>query len=202
MFPMMISTMIFAGGDITPVEPVIETPVVEESTSGSFYLGLAYGYMTEAYTRTPDLSNPRSFDEDLNTIMLQAGYVFNPYVAIEGRYWFGGLDDLNVVNENGQSYVLAGPDAWGVYAKPMYPIAEALNIYGLLGYAAVNHSTIKLNDVNGFSWGLGASYDITENIAVFADYISIYNDDKDLPGGVINKAYEIDTINVGISYNF
>ncbi len=38
-----MSTFAIAGGDIAPVEPVIETPMVEESTPGNFYLGLAYG---------------------------------------------------------------------------------------------------------------------------------------------------------------
>ncbi len=60
----MASTMIFVGGDIAPVKPVIETPVVEESTPGSFYIGLAYDYMTEAYTRTPTQFDPRNFNEE------------------------------------------------------------------------------------------------------------------------------------------
>ncbi len=39
-----MSTLATAGGDIAPVEPVVETPIVEEST-GSFYAGLGYSYM-------------------------------------------------------------------------------------------------------------------------------------------------------------
>ena len=37
-----MSTFAVAGGDIAPVEPMVETPVIEEST-GAFYVGLAYG---------------------------------------------------------------------------------------------------------------------------------------------------------------
>ena len=38
-----MSTFAFAGGDIAPGEPMIETRMVEESTPGNFYLGLGYG---------------------------------------------------------------------------------------------------------------------------------------------------------------
>ena len=38
---MAISTFAMAGGDIAPVEPVVETPAVVE-TPGHFYIGVAY----------------------------------------------------------------------------------------------------------------------------------------------------------------
>ena len=34
-------------------------------------------------------------------VMLQAGYKFNPYIAIEGRYWIGWKKKSVVVNRYG-----------------------------------------------------------------------------------------------------
>ena len=41
-----MSTFAVAGGDIAPMEPVVNTPVVVEevSTGGGLYIGIAYGY--------------------------------------------------------------------------------------------------------------------------------------------------------------
>ncbi len=40
-----VSTFAVAGGDIAPVEPVVETPMVEEVSTGGFYAGIAYSLM-------------------------------------------------------------------------------------------------------------------------------------------------------------
>ena len=79
-----MSTFAMAGGDIAPVEPMVETPMVEESTPGAFYLGLAYGAASsdvgETYTPISGPLEGYSHDNDYDTIMLQAGYKFNPYI--------------------------------------------------------------------------------------------------------------------------
>lgn len=194
------STMIMAGGDFETVEePIVDVP--EVMTESGPYIGIAFGFMNDAYTRTPTQADPRNFDKSQSSIMLQGGYKFNEYVAVEGRYWFG-IDDLSLVNENGVPYELSGPDAWGLYVKPMYPVTEEFDIYALLGYAQVDHNTIKINNLDGFSWGIGASYEFTENIAAFIDYTSLYDDDRDLPNSGVNKAYTIDSVNFGLTYNF
>ena len=190
------STMIMAGGDIAPVEEpiIVPEPVIVD---GGLYLGLAYGFMNVDYTRTDIATTDTtgSFDEDFSSIMLQAGYKFNSYVAIEGRYWFG-IDDVTLPL---YTDAIDAPDAWGIYVKPMYPVTDAFDVYALLGYANTDTS---LNTVDGFSWGLGASYAFTDSVAMFVDYTSLYNDDRDLPGGLINKEYDINTVNVGVTYNF
>lgn len=188
--------MIMAGGDrVTIVEPVLEIPVI--MTYSGPYIGLAYGFISEDYIRNENSSvdTARSFDEDFSSIMLHAGYKFNSYVAVEGRYWFG-IDDVNLAAYNDP---IDAPDGWGIYVKPMYPIADAVDIYGLLGYASIDTS---LNKLDGFSWGVGASYAFTDNVSACVDYVSLHNDDRDLPGGIVNKEYDIDTVNVGITYNF
>lgn len=190
------STILMAGGDIAPVaveEPMVVAPVV---TDAGFYLGLAYGFLGEDYTRTNPNPTALSFSENFSTIMLQAGYKFNSYVAVEGRYW-AGIDDVTLA---AYTNAIDAPDAFGIYVKPMYPVTNAFDVYALLGYAATD---TNINKVDGFSWGLGASYAFTDSVSAFVDYVSLYDDNRNLPApSTINKAYDIDTVNVGVTYNF
>jgi opacity protein-like surface antigen len=118
--------------------------------------------------------------------MLQAGYKFNPYIAVEGRYWFDLDEDV---------------DTWGIYAKPMYPVTDAIDIYALLGYAS---SDVNYIDADGFSWGLGGAYAFTDNVAVFVDYTSMYDDDDTVAyvGGSERLDTEITSWNFGVTYTF
>lgn len=218
-----MGTFAVAGGDIAPVEPVVEELVVVEST-GNFYLGLAYGYLNDSADVTDNIGNipglasgafTNVWDESYNELMIQAGYNVNDYIAIEGRYWFG-LDDTTIYN-GVDGRIESSIDAWGIYVKPQYTM-DAFRIYALLGYGGVNYDftttnaagwTIPTNSVlddslDGFSWGLGASYAFTDNVAVFVDYVSIYNDDHSVVGGGYDTTFDqtIDSWNFGVTYNF
>jgi len=204
-----MSTFAIAGGDIAPVEPVIETPMVEESTPGNFYLGLAYGMANADSTDTwtpagSTVSEVFSDDVDYSSVMLQAGYKFNPYVAIEGRYWFGMEEEVVV----GEDLTI---DTWGIYVKPMYPVTEAFDIYALLGYASSDMEVTDgidtytpSYDIDGFSYGIGAAYDVTESVAVFIDYTSMYDDENTVNDAFGTDVYEdaITAVNFGVTYTF
>ncbi len=182
------STLAVAGGDIAPVEPVVDTPVVAPVTDAGFYVGAAYGLMGMDYSDP----TPTSWSTTHDSFMLQAGYKFNPYVAVEGRYWWGSSDDISATQK-------ADVDAWGIYVKPMYPVTDEFDVYALLGYGdtdpTVNGSG-PAYDTDGFQWGLGASYDVTSNIAVFVDYTELYNDTQ------LNEDLTIDSWNFGVTYKF
>lgn len=205
-----MSTFAFAGGDIAPVEPMIETPMVEEaSTPGAFYLGLGYGMAntestdTYFYNETP--IGTEVSDVDYSTVMLQAGYKFNPYIAVEGRYWFGMDEDY------GTNSTL-NVDTWAIYAKPMYPVTEQFDIYALLGYAssdvtvtdAADVEYTSAYDVDGFSWGIGGAYAFTESLAVFVDYTSMYDDSASDIAYYNNAEFDntITAVNFGVTYTF
>lgn len=186
------STMMMAGGDIAPVE---EPMIIEDN---GFYLGLAYsivnteveGGLTFDQTGMP-VPIP-GYDDKFSAAMLQAGYKFNSYFALEGRYWFG-LDDVNVLGLG----TVDAPDAWGLYAKPMFPVTEDFDIYGLVGYADVDlNGFVDNRNTHGFSWGLGLSYEITESIAVFADYVSLVENTIEF------RDVDVNTYNFGVTYNF
>ncbi len=204
-----MSTFAVAGGDIAPVEPVIETPMVEEST-GAFYVGLGYGMMnTEASLTDGEVT--AGLDIDHSTVMFQAGYQFNPYIAIEGRYWaaVGDADVTASVTGEGSASGDLDDDSnvWGIYLKPMYPVTSEFTVYALLGYGSVEIDIDgdTLLDDEQFQWGLGGSYAFSDNFSVFVDYVLMYDDSLDVPiirDVALNGDIEVDSWNFGVTYKF
>ncbi len=229
-----MSTFAVAGGDIAPVvEPVV--------TDSGFYLGGGYGYMDASRVESFDYQNDERgqgndngsdsfthFDDGYNELLLLAGYKFNSYVAIEGRYWYGLDTSISLAKDlyDDVSGGDVGIDAWGIYVKPMYPITDAFDIYALLGYASAEAKvsyydsytgdfySSKSDSVNGFSWGIGASYSFTNSLSIFVDYVNIYDDKEDLQNSTYNDGDDdylisnheiedtISTINFGVTYQF
>jgi len=220
-----MSSFAIAGGDITPPEePMVDVPEVMEVevVDQGFYAGLAYANLNAEATRSADAFGLKIeenlFDESFTDIMFQAGYKFNQYVAVEGRYWAGveSTIDWGVADNFGVLYSTdMSIDAWGLYVKPMYPVTPEFDVYALLGYGSAEYDltdkagnvSIKYNSesLDSFSWGLGVSYTFNENIIIFADYVSIYDDSSDT---IIEDFYDvtyddtIDTINIGVAYQF
>ena len=144
--------------------------------------------------------------------MFQAGYKINQYVAVEARYWnaFGDIDyKVSVTGEGSKSATFDsdGEDAFGIYVKPMYPVTEELDIYALLGYVSVGEDFL---DEGGLSWGLGATYSVTDNVSVFIDYTRLYAGTESDSiyfyevGDYVD--YDLDatlgSLNFGVSYKF
>ena len=216
-----MSSFAVAGGDIAPIEePIVEEVVVVENLDAGFYLGLGYGLLNAEITDTYKAGNVEitdtMVDDDFGEIMLQAGYKFNAYVAIEGRYW-AGVNDGSFLNPNDEirdaEYGMS-IDSFGIYVKPMYPVTEAFDVYALLGYASTTADIDQGNwdyvtdDVDGFSWGLGVAYSFNNNVSIFADYVNLYDDADEYAGVDYGLLYSgehdrtIDTINVGVTYQF
>ena len=199
-----------AGGNIAPIEEpiVVPEPVVDDS---GFYLGLAYGYGNFDIAAEAQVDDGNGFivgggrhyayDASYNSIMVQAGYKFNSYVAVEGRYWFGLDESVSYFGDFDLSV-----DTWGIYVKPMYPVTYAFDIYALLGYASSDATeswsggSDDYNTKDGFSWGLGAAYSFNDNVAIFVDYVSMYNDDEVVDNW--NEDITISTWNFGVTYQF
>ena len=178
---------------------------------------VSYPYIGGAFSLTqvkddyfeyyPNYGYADSTDIDYNSLMFQAGYQINPYIAAEFRYWFSvGSGDYSA----NSMYPLASNaydsfDAWGIYLKPMYPVSNEFSVYGLLGFSGVTvdgepgYWDLLYND-GDFSWGLGASYDVTSNIALFVDYVQLFNGTIDLYDYVQDT--KVDTFNFGITYKF
>jgi len=202
-----MSTFAVAGGDIAPVEPMVPAVVVEEApvANGGFYVGIAYGYEKLVIERESNGNN--LVDEKFASIMLDAGYKFNQYIAVEGRYWSGINSSNDLAWRTGINSDIT-VDAWGLYVKPMFPVTNSFNIYGLVGYGSAeatyepnNNLSITSDSVSGFSWGIGADYAITNNWSVFVDYTSIIDGES---GNLdrIDTDDSLSTVNVGVNYQF
>lgn len=191
---MALSGLVYAGGDVASIEEVVEAPVVVDESA--FYLGLGVGYIS--------FNNDFTSEEiTSNTFMLQAGYQYNRYIALEGRYAFGFNTGYDAGNLASPIFPYDGTVSnWGIYVKPMYPI-DNFSVYALLGYGEVMLDNILNGDAvdGGFQWGLGASYAFTESVSVFVDYVSLYNDTGF--DWVATKAdIDVDTWTLGVSYKF
>lgn len=188
---MAMGSFAIAGGDIKDVEPVTEVAVVDNS---SFYVGLAYSYISAEVDDT----------ETGNAYSLVAGYNFNQYIAIEGRYGqtFGDMDVDGAANSLGNCIGDCEREVTykALYLKPQYPVVESFSIYALLGYGEV---IARETSGDGFQWGLGANYKITENASIFIDYVSLYDDDLDnviILGDTFDS--QIISVNIGLIYSF
>ena len=199
---LILSELSFAGGDVVPVEE--SATVVSVAESNGVYLGLGVSSMS--------LDNDLSDEEFSATgIMLQAGYQFNQYFTIEGRYTMnvGDLDyDHGITNNPNYSDYPGDFTNLAVYLKPMYAFSD-LSIYALLGYGEVtltdlphpnNPGSVDRAE-SGFQWGLGAAYTFMENVSFFVDYVRVY-DDEGFDFRAQNANISSDLWTLGVSYRF
>lgn len=190
-----LSGFAYAGGDVAPVEePVIIPVVVDES---AFYVGLGFGGASINDEQTAEKISS-------SLLMLQAGYQYNAYIALEARASFG----FNTDYESGNTSNASGDydndvSSGGIYLKPMYPVTEAFDIYALLGYGGVQLGNLESGDAyeSGFQWGLGAQYEVVENILIFADYMKLY-DDTGFDYRAQIEDVDADAWTIGLSYRF
>ena len=180
------------------VTPKPTPKVVEKSSSGvgGFYVGLAVSDMGVRADDRVNLFSSEKHQDLQKGLTLVAGYDFMKYLGAELRA------ALSLAGEGQGQDNLA---EYGVYLKPQYPVLDNLNIYGLLGYSAINMSdpaTKEFYDKNkkfdgdnsGFSFGGGINYGITSNISVFTDVVNYLRD-----FGGSNSTWGA---NLGVRYNF
>ncbi len=195
-----MSSLLVAGGDIEEVIPVVG-PIVEELSG--FYLGGGLAAVVahdsavdiELFDGTDDDSNDR-----LGNITLLAGYDFNQYIAVEGRY------TTSIFDED-----VTEMDGWSLFVKPQYLFDNSnFKLYALLGFGGVTIDGVDAYyadiDDTGFQWGIGAAYSFGEymednNLAVFVDYTSLATE---MEGVFTNGALEtdVDAFTLGVTYQF
>jgi len=156
-----------------------------------FYAGLAYSHLSHDNDFAGISTN---FELDFYAVMLNVGYKFNPYIAVEGKYniSLGDTDNDNTLQSGDLS-------VFSIFVKPMYPLAPEMDIYVLLGYSLTNADYSNINaslDEGAFSWGAGAAYNVIEDVSIFAEYTQFYN-------GTLNGLdHVIDSFNIGVNYKF
>jgi len=175
-----------------PTVEVLETPVVEDNSG--FYIGGAYTYADTGV----NLGDLEVIEGTNNGGSILAGYDFNEYVAVEGRYTWLASDTFTDLE--GYTDEVDG-EAWSIFVKPQYPVTDSVKVYVLLGYGAVSltDSLGESEDTDGFQYGIGASVEVYENVAIFADYVKLAND-SDIDNSLLTS--DIDSFNIGVTYSF
>lgn len=146
----LASTCIMAGGDITPVEPMIETPVVEES-----FTGIPMGFALLGGVMKGEGS-----DTDWNALYgaeLSYECLFSPAVRSQLQFTHYDHDGLKMLQ---------------LSANPHYIFNRGDAVeFGFGPHLGVARAEIGNEDDTVFTYGLGASAksDISENFFVGAE---------------------------------
>jgi len=231
------SSYVMAGGDINPVTyyevedvkaaevvevvtppVVIEAPIVVEapvvvqtpppapivplaSVLGA-YVGL--GLVATQYDTNCNCNSTNKSGVDTTAgLMTRIGYDFNKYVGLEGR----GI--RTNWKSNGGKVKHAG-----LFLKPMYPVSNSVNIYGLAGYAkTTTQGALRRTDVNGLAFGAGFEYDLSNDVKKDAKYGRTFDGQANQEKGLglfmdYERLYyksgspDLDALSAGITYDF
>jgi len=215
------SSALFAGGafipeptapDVEPVQPAIaEIPETEPAKDIQPYFGGALGSSTakvssqakvcggcqydkinQTSSKAPDQLLKWGGSGDSTSMMALAGVEVNDFLAVEARIT-KAVSDYEIKDHKPISYVNGA-----VYLKPQYKF-ELGSVYGLLGYGV---SKIDFMDEStnaaGFQYGAGASYNVNDELAVFADYTKLYGGGKKISEATTMNG--IDSINAGVIF--
>jgi OOP family OmpA-OmpF porin len=191
---------------VIPEPVVIPDPIVKKapkplaSVSG-LYAGL--GIVAARYDTNCGCEGDQSGIDKTAGVMGRIGYDFNKYVGVEAR----GM----VTNWKADGGKI---EHIGAFVKPMVPVTDALNAYGLVGIAkTTTRGSLRSTDVTGLAFGGGVEYDIStdhqknarygrefdgqgdqeKGLGVFADYERLYYK-KGSP--------DLDAISAGVTYDF
>jgi len=214
------SSCLFAGGpftsepvpDVEPVEPAVaEIPEAAPEKTIQPYVGgglgtssasvksqakvcggCQYDKINQTTSKAPDkILNWGGSDSSTNAMAL-AGVEINDNLAIEGRFT-KAISDYEVKDHKPISLYNAA-----VYLKPQYKF-EDFTLYALLGYGITSIDFMNKNTKsNGFQYGAGGSYDINDELSVFADYTKLMGSSKKISDA--STLGSIDSVNAGVIY--
>jgi OOP family OmpA-OmpF porin len=174
-------------------------------TAAEFDAGLLADYGITATT---------TIDESDTSWKLFAGYKFNENFAVEGSYadlgeaTFGSIVTAPTTGSVSASW---GAKAWSIAAVGILPVTDQLEVFGKIGGHFSNvdlsatgsggGSTVTVSrddDGYGLLLGVGASYSLTKNIAVRAEWERY----KDVGDENTTGKSDVDMMSVGIQYKF
>ena len=214
-------SVLFAGGafvpapepDTEPVEPAIAEipeapapknpikPYVGAALSGSSATansqakvcgGCQYDKLNQRSSRSPDkiLNWGGSASTTMGTIL--AGVEVNDFLALEAR-----LSKTIAAYQIKDHKPITFSNA-AVYLKPQYKF-ELATVYALLGYGIskidfMDNSTIA----HGLQYGAGGSYDINDEMSIFADYTKLYGGGDKISQAT--TAGDVSSINAGVIF--
>lgn len=168
--------------------------LVNSQANAALYAGLGIGSASsdlEASAIDSGLADAGFFshttlDEDTHGARIFGGYQFNDHFAVEiGYVDFGDIDSSSQITTSNPGTIWSQLEISGFSAalKADYPVNEKLAVFGkagLFSWDAEVTSTARLmlgsasanvrDDGNDFTFGIGASYDLTEQFSLRLDW--------------------------------
>ena len=203
-------------------EPIVVAPIpipvaVPKSISPSgFYAGLGitgsrYQSDCDCPTDVGSSSNlggtssktQRSGKENNVAILARIGYDFNRYIGLEAR----GIRTLDSGSNAKISHA-------GLFVKPMAPVSDGLNLYGLVGFAKTKVTGSYQNvDAESLALGAGLEYDLSSDTPKEGRYSRSFDGQGDQEKGVglfvdyerlvaKKNSPDLDTVSAGVTYDF
>ncbi len=187
---------------VAPIpEPVVVAPKpVKDIYANGFYAGL--GIATSRYETHCNCATKSGVDTTVG-VMARVGYDFNKYVGIEAR----GIK-TNWKADGGQvSHA-------GLFLKPMIPIGDATNIYGLVGMAKTKTTGhLRTTDAEAVALGAGVEVDLSKDTPKDGRYNRAFDGKGDQEKGlglfadyermvVKSGAPDLDAVSAGVTYDF
>lgn len=198
------------------VVPVMFGTASAYAADTGFYAGASLGQSKlsdfdasdlDAELASVGITSSSSVDDTDTGWKLFAGYRFMKYFAVEGAYVnFGEATAHSIITAPSAGTVdtTAEADAWTLSALGILPLNEKFSLFARVGLniwdAEVSAtgtggggSASFSDDADGTDWvyGVGAAYDITQNLSVRGEWERYDLDDTDL-----------DLLSVGVSWRF
>jgi len=155
---------LYAGKNVV-LAPVGIVVIPEQIDPNPFYVGVGAiwaGVSRDCIDPNPYCPDTRLKDSTWGGI-IRAGYDYNQYFGIEARALKATLDSD-----------WAETTHYGIFLKPMMPVGEQMNIYGLLGYGhtkVITDCAIQEKFTHdGFSYGIGLEYDLSDKEDDYESY--------------------------------
>lgn len=209
---LFLPILIYSGGDIQPIDINMDN-VIENNDMVNVViekpekLNILSNDKTEEKVEQLSVNSTNyyigasvaqaSFDGETNGNVLKnghpvgiigkVGYDFSNYLGLEARVGLGIKKDTIGQSEN------RWESLWGAYLKPKVNLTKQIKAFGVVGYGAVNQK-INNNSVNsdGFSYGVGASYDVNQDWSVVVDAVRYATEDN----------HDVDAYALGLEYRF
>ena len=149
----------------------------------------------------------RDFDGSDFAFKILGGWQLNKYIAFEGEYFDGGTpddkfdfsyDDGELVADGGIT-IEGDTTGWVLSALGIWPFGDSFNVFAKLGFVMWNvdgklkikgsgtylgkpvsiDESVSLGSEDGtdFAWGIGGTWNITDNMGLRAEYQQFELDD-------------------------
>ena len=161
------------------------------------YIGAGGQFGTFEQTNTSDFEGA-----DFTALQLTLGaYIYGNH-ALEVRFTKGVNGEE--FTSSGVKQTLEVSDATSVFYKYDFELTEKIKLYPLVGFTEaefdVEYTNSNINysivDSSGLSYGLGANINISDDVKVYAEYISYFSDDKE------SVTIDYNGISAGVNFLF